>query len=68
LFNRNPLSNPVTNTLGVNVTNWPTFRATEQSPLSPKVMDLNPTKFGHLFTDPYRENCDGLWKPYFGLE
>jgi len=58
----------VANTLGVNVTNWPTFRISEQSPVTPKVMELNPKNFGHLWNDPYRGNCDGLWKPYFGIE
>jgi len=57
----------MTNTLGINITNWPTFRATDQSPVIPKVMELNPSKFGHLFTDPYRGGCDGVWKQYFSV-
>jgi hypothetical protein len=65
---RNPLSQSVTNTLKENITNWPVFRTTEQSPVSPKVMELNPSKFGHLFDDPYRGNCNGLWKQYFGTD
>jgi len=62
------LSSPIVNTLGASVTSWPSFRATEQSPVSPKVMELNPSKFGHLSDDPYRGNCDEIWKQYFGIE
>ncbi len=65
---RNPLSQPVVNTMGANVTNWQTFKATAESPVTPKVMELNPKTFGDYFTDPYHESCDGLWNQYFGNE
>ncbi len=54
--------------MGANVTNWHTFNVTDQSPVSPKVMNLNPKIFGDYFTDPYHARCDVLWNQYFGNE
>ncbi len=54
--------------MGVNVTKWDTFKATDESPVLPKIMELNPKTFGNYFTDPYHASCDGLWNQYFGNE
>jgi hypothetical protein len=49
----------------MNVTDWPAFKASVNISISPDVMELNPYNFGHLYNDPYRHNCDELWKQYF---
>jgi hypothetical protein len=65
LLIRNPLPHSVKNSLGMNVTDWPAFKASVNISISPDVMELNPYNFGHLYNDPYRHNCDELWKQYF---
>ncbi len=65
LLIRNPLHHLAKNILGVNVTDWPAFEAFDKKSIKTKIMELNPYNFGHLYNDPYRYNCDELWKQYF---
>jgi len=43
---------------------WPTFK-TSESTLGSNIVELNPTTFGHIFHEPFKSNCDGLWKQYY---
>ena len=47
----------------VNLTNikWPSLKKVSFCQVETKVMDLNP-HFGRLLNEPYKNNCDGLWK------
>ena len=38
------------------------FKKVSFDQVETKVMDLNP-HFGRLLNEPYKRNCDGLWKP-----
>jgi len=54
----------VTNKSGTVVKSWPKLIENTTSS-TPKVMELNPLKFGHVFNNPYDGNCDVLLKPLF---
>ena len=47
----------------VNLTNirWPSLNKVSFDEVETKVMDLNP-HFGRVLNEPYKNNCDGLWK------
>lgn len=49
---------------GVNLKNikWPSLEKVSFNQVKTQVMNLNPY-FGTLLNEPYKRNCDGLWKP-----
>ena len=53
---------------GVNLTNirWPSLNKVSFDEVETKVMDLNP-HFGRVLNEPYKNNCDGLWKSVLKL-
>ncbi len=46
------------------VKTWPMFLDTKTTYI-PKVMELNPYRFGYLFNDPYHGNCDQTMRSIF---
>jgi hypothetical protein len=64
-FYRNPLFHSVTNKMGTEVKTWPMFVDPNAASYTPKVMELNPYRFGHVLNDPYHGSCDLTWSSQY---
>ena len=53
----------------VNLTNikWPSLKKVSFNQVETQVINLNPY-FGTLLNEPFKSNCDGLWKPILKLD
>ncbi len=55
----------VNNTIGTEVKSWLMLLDTKTTSHTPKIMELNQYRFGHVFDDPYHANCDQTLRSIF---
>lgn len=68
-FDRNPLDNisqfdKTINLPDINLENitWPTLSKDSTNSSITKVFELHPKRFGTILTEPFKANCDEIWK------
>ena len=49
---------------GINLSNisWPSIKKMSFTKTDTNVMELNPLRFGTLLHEPFKKNCDELWR------